>query len=93
MNYAYCVIEKSRRMQDYKRVTCETDIQQGPVLYHLKPLYSGYVLRINLNLRWRSLVLVVKKKDSCPFAEKCLKSSKLVLITKHLTIPIQVRKI
>ena len=70
------VIEKSRRMQDYKRARCETDTQQGPVLYHLKPLYSGHVLLINLNLRWRSLVLVVKKKHSCPFAEKCLNSSK-----------------
>ena len=54
MNSAYSVIEKSRRMQDYKRVRCETDTQQGPVLHHLKSLYSGYVLLINLNLRWRS---------------------------------------
>ena len=77
MNYAYSVIEKSRRMQDYKRVTCETDTQQGPVLYHLKPLFSGHVLLFNLNLRWRSLVLVVKKKDLWTFAEKMFKKLKV----------------
>ena len=77
MNYTYSVIEKSRRMQDYKRARCETDTQQGPVLCHLKPLYSGHVLLINLNLRWRSLVLVVKKKDSWTFAEKMVKKLKV----------------